>query len=267
MSEAGANPARVIPAIQAAADAGAPRSLYFVGEHAWPDRPQEELGEALWHDALLNHAFSSPPVQIFCAYNVSALAAPVIAEAERAHPWLWDDAGHRPSPSYSRDTRPTPSCEAPLQLSPPDAFSMRFELRDLACVRAVVRECAERAALTLEQCGNVVLGVDELATNSIRHGGGMGTLRVWNECGRVICEVHDAGRITDSLVGRIRPASDAYGGRGLWLVNQLCDLVQIRTGASGTTIRLHVRRRWDDVQDVVSLAHGTCAGTERTEAR
>jgi hypothetical protein len=30
------------------------------------------------------------------------------------------------------------------------------------------------------------------------------------------------------------------GGRGLWLTNQLCDLVQIRSGDAGTVVRAHV---------------------------
>jgi hypothetical protein len=38
-----------------------------------------------------------------------------------------------------------------------------------------------------------------------------------------------------------RPAPDASHGHGLWVVHQLCDLVELRTGASGTTIRLHMR--------------------------
>jgi anti-sigma regulatory factor (Ser/Thr protein kinase) len=33
------------------------------------------------------------------------------------------------------------------------------------------------------------------------------------------------------------PLSDE-GGRGLWLANQLCDLVQIRSGENGTVVRL-----------------------------
>jgi hypothetical protein len=36
------------------------------------------------------------------------------------------------------------------------------------------------------------------------------------------------------------PDPDPESGRGLWLVNQLCDLVQIRSGPSGTTIRVHM---------------------------
>jgi anti-sigma regulatory factor (Ser/Thr protein kinase) len=43
------------------------------------------------------------------------------------------------------------------------------------------------------------------------------------------------------MADRIRPDQLAWGGRGLWLANQLCDLVQIRSGARGTVVRLHMR--------------------------
>jgi hypothetical protein len=29
------------------------------------------------------------------------------------------------------------------------------------------------------------------------------------------------------------------GGFGLWMVNQLCDLVEVRTGEAGSTVRAH----------------------------
>jgi hypothetical protein len=32
------------------------------------------------------------------------------------------------------------------------------------------------------------------------------------------------------------------GGFGVWLANQVCDLVQIRSVAAGTVVRLHMRR-------------------------
>jgi hypothetical protein len=56
----------------------------------------------------------------------------------------------------------------------------------------------------------------------------------------VICEVSDNGRIGQPLVGRQLPADDSVGGRGLWMANQLCDLVQIRTFADGSVVRLHM---------------------------
>ncbi len=87
---------------------------------------------------------------------------------------------------------------------------------------------------------DLVLCVDEMASNSLLHGGGDGVLRMWREPIEVICEISDAGSIADPLVGRENPALDRLGGRGLWMANQLCDLVQVRSGASGTVVRLHV---------------------------
>ncbi|GAB2329980.1 hypothetical protein STREPTOSP366_51430 [Streptomyces variabilis] len=79
-----------------------------------------------------------------------------------------------------------------------------------------------------------------MATNSIRHGGGHGVLRTWSEERRLVCEFRDAGYVADPLSGRTMPTARQVGGRGLWLVHQLCDLVEIRsTPHDGTTVRLH----------------------------
>jgi anti-sigma regulatory factor (Ser/Thr protein kinase) len=88
-----------------------------------------------------------------------------------------------------------------------------------------------------------VLAVHEIAANSIRHGGGRGTLRVWRDGGSLVCEIRDRGHIRDPLVGRTRPLPNATGGRGLWIANQICDLVQIRSTAAGTVVRVHQSNR------------------------
>jgi anti-sigma regulatory factor (Ser/Thr protein kinase) len=82
--------------------------------------------------------------------------------------------------------------------------------------------------------------VNELATNSVRHAGGRGNLSIWREAGAILCEVRDSGQIGDPLVGRRRPAFGESSGHGLWLVNQVCDLVQIRSLPSGNAVRLHM---------------------------
>ena len=58
----------------------------------------------------------------------------------------------------------------------------------------------------------------------------------------IICQVRDQGWIADPLAGRQR-RSPEDSGHGLWVVNQVCDLVEIRTSpAAGTIIRLHMCR-------------------------
>jgi hypothetical protein len=57
----------------------------------------------------------------------------------------------------------------------------------------------------------------------------------------VRCEVRDAGRLDAPLAGRLPPTGDS-GGWGLWLANQLCDLVQLRSYPAGGAVRLHMER-------------------------
>ncbi|MEO8290742.1 MAG: hypothetical protein ABI649_07070 [Gaiellaceae bacterium] len=52
----------------------------------------------------------------------------------------------------------------------------------------------------------------------------------------------DAGRIEEPLAGRERPLLDQPSGRGLWLANQLCDLVQMRAFENGGTVRIYMSR-------------------------
>jgi anti-sigma regulatory factor (Ser/Thr protein kinase) len=108
-------------------------------------------------------------------------------------------------------------------------------------VRRFVETEAAHAGLGTRRTENLVVAVNEVVSNSVRHGGGGGTLQLWAESGDVVCEVRDRGRIADPLAGWRRPPTTTEGGRGLWLVNQLCDLVQVRVGG-GTVVRMHVRR-------------------------
>jgi anti-sigma regulatory factor (Ser/Thr protein kinase) len=90
---------------------------------------------------------------------------------------------------------------------------------------------------------NAVIAVNEVASNSLVHANGWGVLRTWQTPDGFICEVSDDGHIGEPLVGRIRPGFERSGGRGLWMVNQLCELVQVRSLSTGTTVRMHFRRR------------------------
>jgi anti-sigma regulatory factor (Ser/Thr protein kinase) len=86
---------------------------------------------------------------------------------------------------------------------------------------------------------DLVLSVNEAATNSILHGGGRGTLRMWSTPAAVWSEVSDRGWLTDPLAGR-HPPGPGLEAHGLWLINQLCDLVQLRSAPGRTTVRMRV---------------------------
>ena len=93
----------------------------------------------------------------------------------------------------------------------PDVPGLSFESGGLR--RAFVAEQAGRSGLTAETADAMVLAVSEIATNSIRHGGGHGEIRAWADGRSLVCEVTDRGHITAPLVGRERPVPDAARGR------------------------------------------------------
>jgi anti-sigma regulatory factor (Ser/Thr protein kinase) len=245
MSEVGANPARIIPAWHDFVDAhaGEGRRLRGIGEPIYPERTACELVESQRHEALLNVAFDgAPDFWLLCPYNTEALDPMVIETAHRTHPVIADDHGYSSSRLYPGVAASVAPYNTPLPEPGALRATLVFDANELATVRRLVSREAARAGFTTPPIGDLVLAVNEVATNSVRHGGGAGTLGIWRDGGVLVCEVRDRGQLDDPLADRRRPAPDHDGGRGLWLANQLCDLVQIRSFPSGTTVRLHMHR-------------------------
>jgi anti-sigma regulatory factor (Ser/Thr protein kinase) len=85
-----------------------------------------------------------------------------------------------------------------------------------------------------------MLAVSEVAANTVRHAKSAGCLDIWYDAKEIVCQIRDRGIIADPLAGRRKPALDALGGHGLWIVNQVCDEFEMRSDETGTTFRLHM---------------------------
>ena len=84
---------------------------------------------------------------------------------------------------------------------PPEATATFFAREDLGQLRRLVSRHATTAGLRRDRATDLVAAVTEVATNSIRHGGGNGTLPIWRKEDALVCEVTDSGHITDPQVG------------------------------------------------------------------
>jgi len=122
-----------------------------------------------------------------------------------------------------------------------DVWEIPFAADDLFELRQLVTAWATKEALPPEPTEELVLAVHEIATNSVRHGGGVGMLRLWRTGEELVCEVQDAGYIQDPLRARRRPGRAARASRGLWIAEQICDLVEIFSSPRGSQIRMHKR--------------------------
>jgi anti-sigma regulatory factor (Ser/Thr protein kinase) len=266
MAEVGRNPARIIPEWRRFVDASAGGPMRGVGEPLWVGRGRQEGIECHRHEWLLSRAFATDPLLwLVCPYDASGLDAADLAVARRLHPGVFDpgdvvrpvaDPADAPERVPGPDPAAAPLWAEPFPVddalppAPQDvAVDLRFGNGDLAEVRDEVGGAATAAGLGAYRAKELTLAVHEIASNVVRHTGGTGRLRVWEAAAgvegpaAVVCEVADGGRaggpIADPMVGRERPSTGLDSGRGLWLANQLCDLVQLRTSGTGTVVRMH----------------------------
>lgn len=245
MTEVGRNPARIIPVWDA-----------FVGDHREPSRQVRGIGEPVWagrsaaervecqrHESLLNVAFAETPgFRLLCPYDVRALEPEVVEEARRSHPFLRSGDERLPSDAYGGTAALAGPFTAPLPPPSEPPLELGFQGHSLRPLREAVRARAAAAGLDEQRSYDLVLAASEVAANSVVHGGGRGVLRIWRDDGEVVCEIEDAGRNDQPLAGRVRPGQRSPSGRGLWIANQLCELVQMRTTPAGNVVRLHMRR-------------------------
>ncbi|GAA3057810.1 sensor histidine kinase [Pseudonocardia yunnanensis] len=243
MGDVGRNPARILPDVLLAfADehVGATR-LRIVGEPIWAGRTAAEYPAWVQHEALINLAFAGSPATILCPYDAAGLPPEVLADAEATHPVVVDGGVPRASAGYSIErvladvNRPLPQ---PLQDRP-----LLVDAHLLSRGRQIAMAEARSAGLDEDRVADVEMVANELLTNSIEHGGGTGVFRTWTENGHFVVEVQDSGQLLDPLAGRRRPGLLQPRGRGLYVVNQLADLVRTSSTAGGTTVRAWFRIR------------------------
>jgi anti-sigma regulatory factor (Ser/Thr protein kinase) len=111
---------------------------------------------------------------------------------------------------------------------------------DLALLRRFLDHQTALAGSTADQCARLKLAVNELVTNTLRHTCLGGVLRVWSDEKRVTCEVTDHGRLPRPVIGPPAAPDDPTAGRGMHIVQELCDEVHIEAGPGQITARLSV---------------------------
>jgi len=262
MAEMGHNPARILPAWREFTERSGGRPMRGVGEPIWAGRRNAEVVESQLHEALLNIAVDpTTPLWLVCPYDVDALDPAVIAEARRSHPFVASDGVDEPpfGPDIlSRDSdaagdagddhRDDPAgfggdehlmslfeAELPRPTGPP----ADLPAADPDALADGVLQYAAMAGLTGQQSARLATAIGEIACASARASKDSVSVRIWRDELALVCEVGDGGLVTDPMIGRGTGFAAQSRDRGIRLANELCDLVQVRSGAGGTTVRVH----------------------------
>ncbi len=238
MTEVGRNPGRILPLLQRLSEAQ-PGPLRILGQPAWPERSEAELLEVMRNEVLLNFAHPGPAVSIVCVYDIDGLEPSVVAQAERHHPMIVGPDGSTEDSPHYRETA-LEDLASSLEAPSPPVEEMPVT-HDLSGLRRWVLSSPLVAPLAPSRRDDLILAINEAATNALEHGDEPRLARLWRAGAHVVAEVVAGGRIDDPLVGRRRPAQDAARGRGVWIINQVCDLVQLCQDGAVSRLRLHMR--------------------------
>jgi hypothetical protein len=241
MTQLGRNPARIIPAWQQFLDdwSGDGRPARGIGEPIWVGRRPEEVLECQLHEALLNLAVDPElPFWLVCPYDAEHLDEEVLAEAGRSHPAIATSATYQGSPGYRGHSHAAAMFSSALPPVGQQRLRSTARWSDAVAAAHDVTLRAAAADLWSHKVVGLADAVRELTADSLARGALEAVVRLWDEPDGVVCEVVDTVATADLLAGRrapLPPSRDA-----LWRVNQLCDLVQVRSDERGTTVRLHM---------------------------
>lgn|GEM_PF-2468223 len=112
---------------------------------------------------------------------------------------------------------------------------------DLSGLRERLQYHAAQAGMRGERLDDLLLVTNEAVINILEHGGGKGTLAIWQNDTYLTVDVTDTvGRLTAWHVPSERPTGTVRGF-GLWLMNQLCDEFAIDQTEQGSRVRLRMR--------------------------
>ena len=193
-------------------------------------------------DAALNVALADVAATVLCLYPLFPLHLEVADGARHNHPLVLAGGALRHNPEH-RGAREVLTdrggAPAPALLGPPD-HRMGFDTWQLVAVRDAVARAAQAAGCDRDRVADLVLAVNEVATNAVEHGSGDAHLALWTDPGsrELLCEVHDGGRLADPLPGLRAPHPSDPRGRGLWIARQLCDLLHVWGDDAGTHVRI-----------------------------
>ncbi|HZA82128.1 MAG TPA: sensor histidine kinase, partial [Actinomycetes bacterium] len=196
MADVGANPARIIPAWRDFVDEHVGTGVPFrgVGEPIWAERSPAELVECQLHESLLNIAFAkADSFWLVCPYDTAALAEEVLDEARRSHPYVSVARDAAPSPVFSGLEEFSKPFAVPLPPPPVDAETLMIAFETLPEIRRMVGRRAKAAGFDKTRQSDFVFVANEIATNSLRHGGGRGVFRIWRDGRALVAETNDTG--------------------------------------------------------------------------
>jgi anti-sigma regulatory factor (Ser/Thr protein kinase) len=221
---------------------GGQRSLRLLGELP----PLRGLSIDAWlrYESAANHVLRDFPVLAVCPFDASGLSPTLQDDLLRLHHLvLTADGRHETSRSYEPPEHYRVSGDVEV-MDPLEELSPQLDLADPSptAARIALSRLAHGMRLAATDVDALLLAVSEVVTNALLHGLRPVRMRAWGRNGRVVVAVEDRGRGPDDPFAGLLPvrSDEREGGRGLWIIHQLCPEVALSSSLDGFTVRLAV---------------------------
>jgi hypothetical protein len=218
----------------------------ILAEPVWAGRSTREIAAWTRMESALNVVLAPASISMICPYDTRTLGPEIVAGALRTHPAQIAGSRLSPSADFADPAEFARSCDTgPLPEPPADAAVFSFD-GDLRGLRRFIADRAVSYGVTGDRADILILAVSEVGAYLKNQGPGTAAVRTWEQPGAVVCDFRQPDlSLSDPFLG-LRPARLEPGdGDGLWLANQICDWLEIRSGADGGTIQLQVPSRHD----------------------
>jgi hypothetical protein len=225
---------------------GRSTGVRILAEPVWAGRSAREVAAWTRMESALNVVLAPASISMICPYDTRTLGPDIVADALRTHPAQITGPDLSPSPDFIDPVEFARSCDTgPLAQPPADAAAFGFD-GDLRGLRRFIASRADAYGVTGDRAEMLILAVSEVGAYLKNQGPGAAAVRAWEQPGAVVCDFRQPGTsISDPFLG-LRPASLEPGADdGLWLANQICDWMDIRSDADGCAIQLQVPSRHD----------------------
>ena len=206
---------------------------------------EQEQHEWQRYEAVINAALADRPLWGLCVFDTRALPEPVLESVRRSHPVLVTADGRDANPGFVDPVtflRELPAPAEPLEGTPPRLAV--HDVTDFIGLRHAVAAELASVAGPRDAVEDLLLAVDEMTSNAVRHGRPPVDLELWTGADRVVCRITDRGAGPQDPFAGYGPAHGddlSRGGMGVWLARQLCDHVHVARTAEGTSVRLVTR--------------------------
>jgi anti-sigma regulatory factor (Ser/Thr protein kinase) len=209
------------------------------------DSSPDRVSQYLRYESMANEVYAPYGYPVVCLWDQRRYPTGVLAQVRAVHPQLLNtsaaitNAEYRTPVDYLTGEQRLPA-EAPPDIDP---VMDLHSADDLGVLRRRLRSWGATCGLDEQDADDIVIAVDEIATNALEHGQPPARVRGWTDPDALIIQVADQGRTSiPATTGYHRPGTDARRGRGVWIARQLADVLTTHTGATGTTVTMHFTR-------------------------